>query len=81
MESLTIEILNPKAKKLLEALADMNLISISQDFLAKDDEEEWHSLTKEQQEGIFEAMKSINLGKGIPHAEVISKFKQKLING
>jgi hypothetical protein len=29
MESLIVEILNPKAKKLLENLADLNLISIS----------------------------------------------------
>jgi hypothetical protein len=29
MESLKIEIINPKAKKLLEDLADLNLISIS----------------------------------------------------
>ena len=29
MESITVEILNPKAKKLLEDLADLNLISIS----------------------------------------------------
>lgn len=29
MESLTIEILNPKVKKLLNDLADLNLISIS----------------------------------------------------
>jgi hypothetical protein len=28
MESLKIEIINPKAKKLLEDLADLNLISI-----------------------------------------------------
>ena len=29
MESITVEILNPKAKKLLEDLAELNLISIS----------------------------------------------------
>ncbi|MBU2047283.1 MAG: hypothetical protein KJ712_11185 [Bacteroidetes bacterium] len=80
MESLTIEILNPKAKKLLQALAEMNLISISQNFLAKD-EEEWDSLTKEQKEGIFEAINSIKQGNGIPHAEVMSKIKMKLFNG
>ena len=36
MESLKIEILNPKARKLLEDLADMNLISINKSDLSLD---------------------------------------------
>jgi hypothetical protein len=36
MESLKIEIINPKAKKLLEDLADLNLISISRSDLKLD---------------------------------------------
>ncbi|HET8829509.1 MAG TPA: hypothetical protein VFM79_09205 [Pelobium sp.] len=36
MESLTIEIINPKAKKLLQSLEDLNLISISKSKLNLD---------------------------------------------
>ncbi len=36
MESLKIEILNPKARKLLEDLADLNLISINKSNLSLD---------------------------------------------
>lgn len=78
MESLKIEIINPKAKKLLEDLADLNLISIQDVSEEEVDEEAWNSLTKEQQEGIFKAMKEIKEGKGIPHEEVMAKFRRKL---
>lgn len=37
METLRIEIVNPKAKKLLQDLADMNLISISGTSSSKSD--------------------------------------------
>jgi hypothetical protein len=81
MESLTIEILNPKVKKLLQNLADLNLIVISPDFSSQhDDEQQWSNLSKEQQQGVFDAVESIESGKGIPHDEVISEFKKKLIN-
>jgi len=81
MESLTIEIINPKAKKLLKSLEDLNLISISKSFLIETEEEkEWNNLSKAQQEGIFSAVESINSGKGIPHSEVLSKAK-KMVNG
>jgi predicted transcriptional regulator len=78
MESLKIEIINPKAKKLLEDLADLNLISIQDLSEEEVDEEAWNSLTKKQQEGIFKAMKEIKEGKGIPHEEVMAKFRRKL---
>ncbi len=77
MESLTIEIINPKAKKLLQNLADLNLISISN---TSSDEEEWDRLTETQRDGILDAIDSINAGKGIPHSEVILKMN-KLLNG
>lgn len=81
MESLTIEIINPKALTLLQGLADLNLISISEDFKQeKVEEEEWDKLSQAQREGILEAIDSINAGKGIPHSEVILKMN-KIING
>ena len=39
MESITIEILNPKAKKLLQDLADLNLIAISK--IKSSNNQEW----------------------------------------
>ncbi|MFC5285247.1 hypothetical protein [Pedobacter alpinus] len=81
MESLTIEIINPKAKKLLQDLADMNLINIFENLSTEEvHEEQWDSLTKEQQDGILEAVESINAGNGIPHEEVITKMRKKLLN-
>nr|WP_294893838.1 hypothetical protein [uncultured Pedobacter sp.] len=77
MESLTIEIINPKAKKLLKSLVDLNLISISN---SSSDEEEWDRLSQGQREGIVEALDSINAGKSIPHSEVVLKMN-KMING
>ena len=37
MEKFQIEILNPKAKKLLEDMADLNLITISKSFNSKEE--------------------------------------------
>ena len=109
MESLKIEIINPKAKKLLEDLADLNLITISKLDLnldkilntlrAEDDitldeipEEvesvrdnngtgEWNKVTKEQQQGIFDAIESIKQGKGIPHEQVMAKMRKMVASG
>ena len=56
MESITVEILNPKAKKLLEDLADLNLISISNskpsldnllNILRSDNSPSFEEITKE----------------------------------
>lgn len=82
MESLTIEIINPKALALLQGLADLNLISISEDFKQeKVEEEEWDSLTEEQQAGILKAIKEIEDGKGIPHEKIVAEFVNKYGNG
>lgn len=39
--------------------------------------EDWKSLTKEQQTGIENALIQLKSGKGIPHDEVISKYRNK----
>ncbi|MEO5909589.1 MAG: hypothetical protein ABIP95_01815 [Pelobium sp.] len=80
MESLTIEIIDPKVKKLLEDLADLNLISISKATSINNDGQEWNSLTKEQQQGIFDASNSIKMNRGIPHEKVMSNIRKKLLN-
>lgn len=80
METFTVEIINPKAKKLLQDLADLDLISFSKNLNNEVDEEGWNSLSQEQKDGIYEAMESIKQGKGIPHQEVMSMVKQKLKN-
>ena len=42
--------------------------------------EDWNSLSEEQRTGIENALVQINSGKGIPHIEVISKFRYKYKN-
>jgi hypothetical protein len=37
----------------------------------------WNSLSEEQRTGIENALVQINSGKGIPHMEVLSKFRNK----
>ncbi len=82
MESLTIEIIDPKARKILEGLADMKLINMSEKIDDEEaDENSWNSLTKEQQEGIFKAMNQIENGEGIPHEQIMSEFLNKYQNG
>jgi predicted transcriptional regulator len=78
METFTVEIINPKAKKLLKDLADLDLISFAENPAEEVNEEGWNSLSKEQKDGIYEAMESIKQGKGIPHEEVMSMVKQRL---
>lgn len=78
MESLTIEIINPKAKKLLQSLVDLNLISISN---SSSDEEEWDTLTDEQREGILKAITEIENGQGISHEKIVAEFQNKYLNG
>lgn len=78
MEKLTIEIINPKAKKLLQDLADMDLIALDKNPSDEVNEDAWNALTKEQKEGIYEALKSIEQGKGIPHEDVMSMVRSKL---
>jgi hypothetical protein len=42
--------------------------------------EEWHELSEEQRQGLLIAEDQIKNGQGIPHAQIVSKFKKKLIN-
>ena len=81
MESITVEILNPKAKKLLENLADLNLISIIKKTVSKKNSTDWNTLlSKTQQNSVLKAVESINKGDGIPHKEVITKLREKFNN-
>ena len=41
------------------------------------DVDEWSELSYTQQKGIIEAIDELSEGKGIPHEEVISKFRKK----
>ena len=81
MESITVENLNPKAKKLLEDLADLNLISIIKKTVSKKSSIDWNTLlSKTQQNGVLKAVESINKGEGTPHKEVITKLREKFNN-
>ena len=81
MESIIVEILNPKAKKLLEDLADLNLISIIKKTVSKKNSTDWNTILSEtQQNGVLKAVESINKVEGTPHKEVISKLREKFNN-
>ena len=41
---------------------------------------DWDELTKEQKQGIFEAMKEIESGKGIPNEKVMAKIRKKYLH-
>lgn len=41
---------------------------------------DWEKLTEEQQQGINQAIEEIDLGKGIPHEEVMVTIRKKYTN-
>ena len=41
---------------------------------------DWDKLTKEQKQGIFNAMNEIESGKGIPNEKVMAKIRKKYSN-
>ena len=43
--------------------------------------DEWNDLSSEQQQGILDAIEELNNGKGIPHEQVISKYRKKYSDG
>ncbi len=43
----------------------------------KKDISDWERLTKEQKQGIFDAIEEIELGKGITNEKVMSKIRKK----
>ena len=45
------------------------------------DLDEWNDLSSEQQQGILDAIEELNNGKGIPHEQVISKYRKKYSDG
>jgi hypothetical protein len=38
---------------------------------------DWNTLTESQKSGIFDALEEIENGKGIPHQDVMSKYRNK----
>jgi len=38
---------------------------------------DWDTLTESQKSGIFDALEEIENGKGIPHQDVMSKYRNK----
>ncbi len=41
---------------------------------------EWEKLSKEQQQGLFDAMEEIESGKGIPHEKLMANVRKRFIN-
>lgn len=41
---------------------------------------EWEKLSKEQQQGIFDAIEEIDSGKGIPHEKVMDNARKRFTN-
>lgn len=41
---------------------------------------EWEKLSKEQQQGIFDAIDEIDSGKGIPHEKVMQNARKRFTN-
>jgi len=39
--------------------------------------DDWIKLTEEQKHGIFDAIEEIDSGKGIPHFDVMNKYRKK----
>ena len=52
-----------------------------QNYVRGDKEvDEWNVLSYVQQQGLLEAIDELNEGQGIPHEEVISKFRKRYSN-
>ena len=44
------------------------------------DVDDWNALTKEQKQGILDAIDDIDSGKGVPHDKVMAKIRKKYSN-
>ncbi|HKK64126.1 MAG TPA: hypothetical protein VJ951_16290 [Bacteroidales bacterium] len=44
---------------------------------SKDDLDEWNNLTVEQQKGIIDSIEQLDNNQGVPHSEVMKKYKNK----
>lgn len=44
---------------------------------SKDDQDDWNKLTTEQQKGIIDSIQQIENNEGIPHKEIMRKYKNK----
>lgn len=41
------------------------------------DLDDWNSMSSAQQQGILDAIDELNSGQGIPHEQIISKFRKR----
>lgn len=44
---------------------------------SKEDSDEWIGVTNDEKQGIEDAIKEMDLGKGVSHKKVIAKFRKK----
>lgn len=44
------------------------------------DADDWGQMTEEQQQGLMDAISQLQEGKGIPHEQVIEKYRKKYSN-
>ncbi len=57
------------------------LYGIMQNYInSKRETDEWIGVNDDERHGIETAIKELDLGKGIPHAQVMSKFRKKYSN-
>lgn len=81
METIRIDILDSKAKKLLKDLADMNLINIQKNTTAAFSallKKERHVSIEQYNAELELALKEVKQGKSISHDEVVNKSKKWL---
>lgn len=45
------------------------------------DTDDWNQMTENQKQGIMDALDEIDKGKGVPHSDVIVKYRDKYSNG
>ena len=70
--------------KLVEGSKNGKLLSVVYELLASDKSKSgsadwWDTLTKEQKSEIEQALHELQSGKGIPHKDVMAKYKGKYI--
>ena len=65
----------------LEKVKLQEIYGYLQNFVRGEKEiDEWSILSYAQQQGLLEAIDELNEGQGIPHEEVISKFRKRYSN-
>lgn len=62
----------------LDSIKLEELYGIMQNYInGKQEIDDWIGVTSDERQGIETAIKELDLGKGIPHTKVISKFRKK----